>query len=220
MNKSESIDKLAAALHSAQDRLKYAKKDSSNPFFKSKYADLESVWDACRDALRDNGLAVSQLPINEGEMVGVETILMHISGQYISNSCSVRTVKPDPQSAGSAITYLRRYGLAAVLGIIQSDDDANESSGKVVSHSLDAKQVKKEVDQSLNLNVRTPVYDENKPYVATIGKHKGKVLKDINKDELRLHQSEILDWMKTNPNLSGVNKKLAEQLMLEIDKVL
>lgn len=78
-----------------------------------------------------------------------------------------------------------------------------------------------------NKNVTNTVVHEIKeslasttPYVATIGKHKGKVLSTLSKDELRAHQIEILDWMKNNPNLTGGNKKLAEQLMLEIDKVL
>lgn len=216
MNKSEQIDKIAAALHSAQERFRGAKKDSNNPFFKSKYADLESVWEACRDGLRDHGLSVSQFPVSDGDMVGVETILMHISGQYISNTIYVRPVKQDPQAAGSAITYLRRYALAGVLGIIQTDDDANESSGKVYPKVQAAPQVSgtkvaEEIKESLK---------STEPYVATIGKHKGKLLTSLNKDELRQHETEILDWLGSNRNMSKQNQKLAEELLDEIKKVL
>lgn len=95
--------------------------------------------------------------------------------------------------------------------------EANESSGK----GIDFKQhIKAKVEAPKQVAEQIKESLESTPYVINIGKHKGKVLKDINKEELRLHQSEILEWMKTNPKLSPANKKLAEELMLEIDKVL
>ena len=137
MNQSESIAKLATALSIVQGKLSHAKKDSANPFFKSKYADLESVWDACRDLLAANGLSVIQLPgetivtvvANERETVIAEmsltTILAHSSGEWISQQMSLPMSKVDAQGAGSALTYMRRYALAAVVGVVQADDDAN-----------------------------------------------------------------------------------------------
>ena len=129
MNHSESIAKLATALSIVQGKLTHAKKDSANPFFKSKYADLESVWDACRSLLAENGLAIMQFP---GEFVdgtmSLNTILTHSSGEYMSYLMSVPVTKPDAQGAGSALTYMRRYALAAVVGVVQADDDGNAAS--------------------------------------------------------------------------------------------
>jgi len=138
MNQSESIAKLATALSIVQGKLSHAKKDSANPFFKSKYADLESVWDACRDLLAGNGLSVIQLPgetfintvaANDKEIVIAEmsltTILAHNSGEWIGQKMSLPMSKIDAQGAGSALTYMRRYALAAVVGVVQADDDGN-----------------------------------------------------------------------------------------------
>ena len=129
MNQSDSITNLAIALSIVQGKLTYAVKDSNNPFFKSKYADLESVWDACRSLLAENGLAVMQFP---GEFVdgtmSLNTVLTHSSGEYISYLMSVPVTKPDAQGAGSALTYMRRYALAAVVGVVQADDDGNAAS--------------------------------------------------------------------------------------------
>lgn len=126
MPQSESIKELATALSKVQGELTYAKKDSANPFFKSRYADLESVWDACRNLLAKNGLSVIQMPGNyfEGRMWLV-TRLCHTSGEWIEQEMSLPVTKPDAQGAGSALTYMRRYALAAFVGVVQADDDAN-----------------------------------------------------------------------------------------------
>jgi hypothetical protein len=131
MQQSESIANLAKSLSAVQGKLTYAKKDSKNPFFKSNYADLESVWDACRDLLSSNGLAVSQFPGLYSELdksMSLITILTHISGEWISQEMSVPMTKPDAQGAGSCLTYMRRYALAAVVGVVQADDDGNAAS--------------------------------------------------------------------------------------------
>ena len=129
MNQSDSIINLAIALSIVQGKLTYAIKDSNNPFFKSKYADLESVWDACRSLLSENGLAVMQFPgeYYDGTM-HLTTILTHKSGEWIGQDMSVPVTKPDAQGAGSALTYMRRYALAAVVGVVQADDDGNAAS--------------------------------------------------------------------------------------------
>ena len=129
MNQSESIANLAIALSIVQGKLTHAIKDSNNPFFKSKYADLESVWDSCRSLLSENGLAVMQFPgeYYDGTM-HLTTILTHKSGEWIGQDMSVPVTKPDAQGAGSALTYMRRYALAAVVGVVQADDDGNAAS--------------------------------------------------------------------------------------------
>lgn len=126
--KSEAINELAAALAIAQGQITGALKDSANPFFKSKYADLASVWDACREHLSKNGLAVIQTTREDIEGVTVETTLAHKSGQYISGLLRMFPKDKSPQAYGSAMTYARRYALAAIVGVAQVDDDANAAS--------------------------------------------------------------------------------------------
>lgn len=124
------LDKLATALVKAQAEMKPALKDSENPHFRSKYADLASIWDACRKPLTDNGLAVIQLLGRHDGEVTVTTMLLHTSGQSISSVVGVKPTKDDAQGLGSAVTYLRRYGLAALVGISQADDDGEAAVGR------------------------------------------------------------------------------------------
>lgn len=134
--KSESIKELAAALSKAQAEIKGAAKDSDNPFFKSRYADLSAVWDACREPLTKNGLAVSQFPSADGPKVTVETILMHESGEWISRDLTITAKEDSPQAIGSAVTYARRYALAAVAGVAPEDDDGEAAEGRRVKQTL------------------------------------------------------------------------------------
>lgn len=130
MNQSESIAALAAALSKAQASITGALKDSANPFFKSRYADLASCWDACRKPLTDNGLAVIQtIEAGEGRAVLVTT-LCHASGEWIKSYCPILTKDDSPQGQGSGITYARRYALAAIVGLAQIDDDAEAAQGR------------------------------------------------------------------------------------------
>lgn len=126
MFKSEQINELAAALSKAQGSMESAKKDSANPFFKSKYADLAAVVEAIRKPFADNGLAYTQLPARcAGEEVQVVTVLLHSSGQWIASETNVPVTKRDAQGYGSALTYARRYGLQAIAGLAAEDDDGN-----------------------------------------------------------------------------------------------
>ena len=126
MNKSESIANLALALNLAQQQMGGAVKDSTNPFFKSSYADLASVIKAVKDPLCANGLSYVQFPITSagGNGIGVETVLMHKSGEWVSNEFTMPMVKSDPQAAGACLSYARRYGLSSVLGLPVADSDA------------------------------------------------------------------------------------------------
>lgn len=131
LNQSESIANLTLALSIVQGKMSHAVKDSANPFFKSKYADLESVWDACRALLAENGLAIMQFPglyTDHDKSMSLTTVISHKSGEYISQEMSVPVTKADAQGAGSAISYMRRYSLAAIVGVVQSDDDGNAAS--------------------------------------------------------------------------------------------
>ena len=128
MAASEQLAELAGALSKAQAMLRGAVKDSTNPHFKSRYADLASCWDACREALAANGLSVVQLPEGSGNVVEMTTRLMHSSGQWIECTGTFTPSKADPQGMGSCITYARRYQLCAVVGISPEDDDGNAAS--------------------------------------------------------------------------------------------
>lgn len=130
MTKSDSIATLAGALAKAQSIMQGAAKDATNPHFKSKYADLASVWDACRKPLSDNGLSVAQFPSAEGPRVTVTTMLMHSSGEWLADDLSALARDDGPQGIGSVITYLRRYGLSAVAGVAPEDDDAEKGEAR------------------------------------------------------------------------------------------
>lgn len=149
---SKELSKLFLSLSKAQGAMEAAKKDTSNEFFKSKYADLHSCWGAIRKPFLDQELTIIQLNqigvdfktegqaynnkakkmMNfcvEGKTVIVLTILGHSSGQWISNITELKPTKTDPQGMGSAITYARRYGLMSIAGIAPEEDDGNAASG-------------------------------------------------------------------------------------------
>jgi hypothetical protein len=130
MNKSESIKELATALAKAQGQIKGAVKDSANPFFKSKYADLASVVEAIRSAFAANGLSyIQSVEPSDKDEVRVETTILHSSGEWIG--CGVLALpvsKVDAQGYGSALTYARRYSLSAATGVAPEDDDGNAAT--------------------------------------------------------------------------------------------
>jgi hypothetical protein len=130
MEKSESIKNLAIALCAFQSAVETIKKTETNPFFKSKYASLNDILNVIREPLAENGLSFVQFPKGK---YGLETMLLHTSGEWLSESYEMEPTKKDPQGAGSVITYQRRYALGAILGLnIDVDDDANKASEKEI----------------------------------------------------------------------------------------
>lgn len=136
MTTSESINEIAAALAKAQGAIEGAVKGKENPHFRSKYADLGAVWDACREHLSKNGIAVVQ-PVGtlaDGTRCTI-TRLVHSSGQWMQDDgMPLLLSKVDMQGLGSALTYSRRYGLMAMVGIAPEDDDGNAASAKSNGH--------------------------------------------------------------------------------------
>jgi len=130
VKKSESIAALAKALASFQAEVNDPKKDSDNPFFKSKYVALNDLTAAVRPTLAKHGLSYMQFPTGDGAMVSMVTLLLHESGEWIeSDPFAMKPVKADPQGMGSVMTYARRYSLQSVLGVAwEEDDDGNASS--------------------------------------------------------------------------------------------
>ena len=135
---SDEIKDLALALSIAQGAMENAKKDSSNPFFKSKYADLSAIINAGKEAMKNNGLAISQIMEPDIEKAIVVTLLMHKSGQWIKSIVALKPTAANPQAMGSAITYARRYGYQAILGLSAEDDDGNSASGKNNGNTADS----------------------------------------------------------------------------------
>lgn len=125
---SETRGELFAALSKAQAEITGAVKDSSNPFFKSKYADLAACLDAVREPLSKNGLCVIQTTDNEAGAVTVITTIGHSSGEWMEGRLSMMPEKTGPQAFGACITYARRYALAAITGLAQIDDDAEAAT--------------------------------------------------------------------------------------------
>lgn len=135
MYQSEQINEISTALSKAQSEIGPAMKDNYNPFFKSKYADLGSVWAACKEPLTKNGLSVVQTMQCENGQTLLITLLAHTSGQWIKSVLPINPVKNDPQGLGSAITYLRRYSLAAITGVTTEDDDGQSASASSKTRS-------------------------------------------------------------------------------------
>lgn len=133
MNKSESIKEIAPALLKAQKGIKAALKDSTNPHFKSKYADLSSVIDAVKEHLNGQDITFLQGIVPAEHGVGVETMLLHKSGEWLSSILEIPASKQDAQGYGSAITYGRRYGLQSMCGVPAEDDDGNAATASTQS---------------------------------------------------------------------------------------
>lgn len=125
---------LHKAFAQAQVELPLVKKTENNPFFKSKYAGLPSILEVVLPVLHKNGLYLTQSPISEGERIGIKTTIVHAeSGDSIESSFTMQLSKNDPQGAGSAITYARRYSLVSMLGInVDEDEDGAIASGTVL----------------------------------------------------------------------------------------
>jgi hypothetical protein len=131
LNKSESIVKIASALVKAQAAMGNAVKDAKNPFFKSSYADLNAVREACLPALNANGVSVLQPTVHAEGKAYVETVLLHESGEFISSLTEILCAKQnDPQAHGSGISYARRYGLQSLVNLGSADDDAEGAMGR------------------------------------------------------------------------------------------
>ena len=182
MNTSEKLDKLAPALAKAQSEMSGAVKGTANDFFRSKYADLGSVWEACKEPLHNNGFSVVQSPIDRDGRIGVVTLLLHESGQFIQDEFTLGVKKQnDPQADGSSISYARRYALSAFAGIVQVDDD-----GERAMHRKD-KQEKTEPTE------REVALDE--------------LVYMLNQFE---NHDECKDWMSKPQTASYIKEKLGE----------
>ena len=150
-NQSDAIDKLIESLAKAQGEFKPIVKDTQNPFFKSKYADLATIIAATQPALSKHGLSVMQLPRVDAHQAGVKTIIAHSSGQWVSTELMLPAAqgsKFDAQTVGSALTYARRYALQAILGVAaDADDDGNAAAGNNGSKGAAQETAKRQLEE-------------------------------------------------------------------------
>lgn len=219
MKMSNEINELADAFSKAQGLMKNASKDASNPFFKSSYATLASVIEALREPFALNGLSFMQpCDFKEDGTILVETIILHSSGQWISgtitgkalpkiikdrNGNMIDKIENDPQAVGSLISYLKRYGLQAMVGIASADDDAEEAMSRTPQYQ--AKPQPKQVAQPVvNREPSDPLF------VKIIGLME-KVAGDKFADKAKL--AILLEEMKVKT--SSEIKSLSEQDKLE-----
>lgn len=216
MNKSENINELASALSKAQGEISSALKDNSNEFFNSKYADLNSVWNACREPLSKNGLCITQTTsIIQGGHI-LNTMLLHSSGQWIESSFEIildlspvinkygKEVKPNPlHLMGSCLTYYRRYALAAIVGVApDDDDDGNEctSFGSPINRKEEKKQTQQKVELATNEQI-----NEIRKIIPSCS------------DELKNNINELLKTRMIK-NFEGISLSLYHSLMKRINQ--
>lgn len=127
MLKSPTISKLADALAKAQAEMPVVKMNASNPFLKNKYADLGAVIETSRPILAKNNLSISQFPISDGDKIGVTSVLMHTSGEWLEATITIPSTDSKglsvAQAAGVVISYIRRYAWASILGLYADEDN-------------------------------------------------------------------------------------------------
>ena len=132
---SESTAKLDAALVLVQSEVEVAEKDKENPHFRSRYADLASIWKACRPALVKHGVNVTQWPAHgDDNRLHLVTRVAH-AGEWMLCHFSMPVTKQDPQGYGSAITYAKRYCLASVIGVVSDEDDDGNAASQTRNQS-------------------------------------------------------------------------------------
>uniref|UniRef100_A0A6M3JTG7 Putative Erf family protein n=2 Tax=viral metagenome TaxID=1070528 RepID=A0A6M3JTG7_9ZZZZ len=183
--RSDSTKEIATALSNFQGKMTAVKKDSVNPFYKSKYASLDTIWETIRKPLSENGLSVAQtMNLIEDKSV-LETTLYHTSGEWISGTQLVNPVKDDPQSLGSAISYARRYSLSAILGLVSDDDDDANTATKP-----ETKQEVKAPEKPVPPTVETPQKSEGITLPQTKKIHATAKDKGLSPEEARAYMQK------------------------------
>lgn len=190
MNQTQSntIANLAAALVSASFELNNPPLDKTNPRFGSRYCSLSSSIDSTKEILARHGLSVLQFPVNPGEnLIGVQTILVHSSGEFISREFGVPFgEKMSAQDCGSAVTYCRRYSLNSCLNIVGDEDEDGENDHKARSVASSApKPVAKPVESRPSAPASVPT-GTALDTIIHFGKNKGVALRDL--------PGKSLDW--------------------------
>jgi hypothetical protein len=223
---SNDLKEIAVALVELQSKIKPAPKKSENPYYHSRYADLTTVWDSVRDFLKPCGLAViqtfSQSDIN---CINITTTLLHSSGQYLRGVLTLPILKPDPQAAGAAITYGRRYSLSAILGITfdEPDDDAETAMHRDKKAEEWIKKDEKAYQQLVDAEQPYSPLKKWQDVEIHFGKNKGVKLGDLSRQSLKWYRDEWEPRPKDDGTLWDSDVRLADALKLykadrDIDK--
>ena len=186
MNRSETISKLALALVKFNNEVSSIPKDAKNPFYHSEYVTLDKLIISTRDILQKNGLSVMQFPLSVDGKIGIQTMLLHESGEFIESEPLYMTPAKvnDPQVAGSIISYLRRYSYQAILNLSTGeDDDANaatfvNSEPPKANGKLTAKQVGRLLAIGLKVGVK-----ESDIKAAIYKEFRKQKIEDLSKEE-------------------------------------
>lgn len=192
MKTSESIANIAAALVGFQSEVANPEKKGINPHFKSKYAELDDIINTIRPTLEKHGLAFIQNPVQSDGQVGVYTVLIHKSGEYIQfDPVMIPLQKVTPHQVGAALTYAKRYSLGAALGLATEEDkDGNEINHN--NQSIKNEQVKQETRKEKGIKA---IYDEVKRKNLTEAEYKAILKAETGKTdakELDLEQIIVL----------------------------
>lgn len=201
MNQSESINDLAGALAKAQGEMQSAIKDKINPFYKSSYADLGSVWDAARPVLSKYGLCIMQTTeiSQDGSKIVMVTTLAHSSGQWMKSFLPLNPAKNDSQGIGAALTYLRRYALSAIAGVVCDDDDDGETAvGRGKTH--EQKQCGRQQDRGQGETVRGPESAER------IGKAEIIAISELIQKLDEESRKAFLEWIRKSFNSLSIEE--------------
>lgn len=180
------MKEIFTALSKAQSEITGALKDSENPFYKSQYADLASVMTAIKEPFSKHGLCYSQITQFLDGQLYLETYLGHTSGESIKGVYPIFAKDNSPQAMGSAITYARRYALAAIAGVAQIDDDGESA--------MNRKSIYKEMFRPKDADPKVVQYQ------IPFGKWKGFSFSQIEKKEIENYYSFILNSLKDNPS--------------------
>lgn len=203
MKTSITITKISAALLIAQSKMGNAIKDSTNPFFKSKYADLNSIREACLPILNENKIAVIQPMVNKMGKNFIETILLHESGEFISGITEIIYSKQnDAQAQGSGIAYARRYGLQSIVNVGAEDDDGAKAS----------QNLKEKETQKVEVNKKTaPQPMPNHAKIAINQKQLDRIIERINTQEKGVYESAIKAFSFTDDQRADLEEAQQNQ---------
>ena len=199
MAQSEEINELASALSKAQGEMQAAIKDKVNPFFKSSYADLGSVWDAARPVLSKYGLCIMQTtelsPAGNGVLM--ITTLAHTSGQWMKSYLPLNPSKNDSQGMGAAITYLRRYSLSALVGVVCDEDDDGETA-------VGRGKTRNTQQQSNHNQQQPPQPQDNQGPGEKVGKAEIIALTTLIQNLDEVSNKSFLDWINKSFGASSI----------------
>lgn len=211
MRRSESLKEIATALVKAQAQVKAAVKSGVNPHFKNKYAPVEEVIAACKDALNSNGISFIQgAEPSEGDILSLSTMLLHTSGEWIESTLTMRPVRNDPQGIGSCITYARRYSLAAICGVASDEDD----DGNAASETPAAPKPKKDKQVSPEEQEKETLKARVKVQLHRVKNADGEYLLRLGQNAFCIKQWEDMNGLTVIELREGLDK-----LTLMIDEI-